>query len=199
MTKRALLLSGGMDSVALAWWKRPYIGITIDYGQAAAEGEIRAAGAVARCLGIRHEIIRVDCSSLGSGDMAGSTPISVAPVTEWWPYRNQMLATLAAMKAVGLGIGEIMLGSVATDSSHVDGTEAFYHALNAVVEMQEGAIRVSVPAIHLSSVELIKSSGIPRSVLSWAHSCHKSDLACGCCRGCHKHALTMSALGYGDY
>ena len=36
--KTGLLLSGGMDSIAIAWWKRPQWAITFDYGQTAAEG-----------------------------------------------------------------------------------------------------------------------------------------------------------------
>ena len=40
----ALLLSGGMDSIALAYWKRPDIALTIDYGQAAADAEERLQG-----------------------------------------------------------------------------------------------------------------------------------------------------------
>lgn len=43
--KTALLLSGGMDSISIAWWKRPDIAITLDYGQRAAEAEIKAASA----------------------------------------------------------------------------------------------------------------------------------------------------------
>jgi Queuosine biosynthesis protein QueC len=74
-----LLLSGGMDSISIAWWKRPDIAITIDYGQRAGLAEVEAAVAVCLEVGIKHEIVRVDCSSLGSGDMAGRPPISIAP------------------------------------------------------------------------------------------------------------------------
>jgi 7-cyano-7-deazaguanine synthase len=73
--KTSLLLSGGMDSVAIVWWKGPDIAITIDYGQVPAEAEIRAACAVASTLGIEHHIIHCDLASLGSGDMAGSAPL----------------------------------------------------------------------------------------------------------------------------
>ena len=38
-----IALSGGMDSICLAWWKRPESAITIDYGQLAASAEIAAA------------------------------------------------------------------------------------------------------------------------------------------------------------
>jgi 7-cyano-7-deazaguanine synthase len=63
----ALLLSGGTDSVALAYWKRPTIAYTVDYGQLPAVGEIRAAAAVCDALGIRHRVLRVNCGELGSG------------------------------------------------------------------------------------------------------------------------------------
>ena len=66
--KKAILLSGGMDSIALAYWLRPEIAITLDYGQRAAEAEIKAAAKVAGALGIEHSVISVDCSALGSGD-----------------------------------------------------------------------------------------------------------------------------------
>ena len=80
--KSALLLSGGMDSTAIAWWKRPDLTITIDYGQKAAEAEKHASSQVAHALGIPHEVITVDCSSLGSGDMAHAAPDSHATTSD---------------------------------------------------------------------------------------------------------------------
>ena len=88
-----------MDSIALAWWKRPEVAITIDYGQLPARAEVAAATAVARRLGMEHHVVSIDCRSLGSGDMAGRSASDHAPASDWWPYRNQMLATFAAMKA----------------------------------------------------------------------------------------------------
>lgn len=186
-TVRALLLSGGMDSIALAYWKRPEIAITVDYGQLAAPAEMAAARQVAAELGIRHEGILVDCSSLGSGDMAGTAPSDAAPVSEWWPYRNQLLATLAGMRAISLGVTELMLGTVASDAVHADGRPEFLRALDGVMAIQEGALRVTAPAQHLTTVELVRTSRVPSSLLAWAHSCHVGALACGSCRGCVKH------------
>src|SRR4051812_5109212 len=94
--KRLLLLSGGMDSIALAWAIRPDLSLTIDYGQLAAPGEIRAAKAVCAELGLGHKVLKIDCSGIGSGDMAGARPSEVAPVSEWWPFRNQLLVTMGA-------------------------------------------------------------------------------------------------------
>lgn len=193
----AILLSGGVDSIALAWWRRPKVAITIDYGQLAARAEIAAAARVCQDSDMRHEIVRADCSAVGSGDMAGDEPDPLAPVTEWWPYRNQLLVTLAAARGVALGVTSLLVGSVATDASHVDGTPAFYAALDALIRLQEGKVSVEAPAIGLTTVELVRTSAVPREVLAWAHSCHVGILACGGCRGCVKHYHVMDEL-YGE-
>jgi 7-cyano-7-deazaguanine synthase len=194
--KTGLLLSGGMDSIAIAFWKKPDIAFTINYGQLSAEGEIHAAETVCQSMGIQHEVITVDCSNLGSGNLSGKSPISLAPVPEWWPFRNQLLLTLAGMRAVSLEVSTLLFGSVKTDAIHADGSAAFFERMDDVFYIQEGGLRVKAPAIHLTTAELVKLSGIPRSLLAWSHSCHVSDFACGNCRGCYKYQAVMKELGY---
>ena len=191
---KGILLSGGMDSIALAYWKKPEIAITIDYGQAAAGTEIRTSSIIAANLGMAHHTIKVDCSSLGSGDLINTTAIKESPSSEWWPYRNQLLITLACMKGISLGLKELMLGSVKSDGFHKDGTYEFYNRMNSLVEYQEGAIKVTSPCIDMSTVDLIKVSEIPKSLLHWAHSCHTSNIPCGKCRGCNKYGQTLNEL-----
>lgn len=191
---KALLLSGGMDSIAIAYWLRPDLALTLDYGQAAASAELAASAQVCAELGIRHETISVDCSSLGSGDMAGTPALETAPVSEWWPFRNQLLLTLGGMRAVALGVTELMVGSVASDGTHADGRAEFFQAADRLMALQEGGTRVTAPALHLSTVELVRVAGIPPSLLAWAHSCHTGNLACGSCRGCVKHFLVTEEL-----
>jgi 7-cyano-7-deazaguanine synthase len=176
-----------MDSIAVAFWKRPEIAITIDYGQRAAEAEVLAAGQVSKELNLKHEIIRIDCRAIGSGDMAGTDAANIAPVPEWWPFRNQLLLTFAAARGIVLGVSEIMTGSVVSDGSHADGRPSFYKAIDVVTALQEGGIQISAPALTMSTAELVQASGVPREMLAWAHSCHTGNLACGQCRGCIKH------------
>lgn len=195
--KRALLLSGGMDSLSIAWWKRPELAITIDYGQKAAEAEKQASAAVCNELGIEHQIVTVDCSSLGSGDMANSAPDAAAPTSDWWPYRNQLLVTLASMRAIAAGVNTLYIGTVRSDDSHRDGTPDFVRLMNNLVSYQEGALGIEAPAIGMSTAELIRSSEVPPGLLAWAHSCHKANLPCGDCRGCNKFVATYRELGYG--
>lgn len=191
-----LLISGGMDSISIAWWKRPDVAITIDYGQRPARAEIAASEAACRAMSIRHEVVRADCSSLGSGDLVAAAPAAAAPVPEWWPFRNQLLLTLAGMAAIRLGITHLMLGALASDREHVDGRPEFVQAISSLMALQEGGLTVSAPAITMTAVELVKKSGVPREVLAWAHSCHISDYACGQCRGCVKHYKAWEALGW---
>ncbi|WP_111894920.1 7-cyano-7-deazaguanine synthase [Acinetobacter sp. MB5] len=194
--KSVLLLSGGMDSTAIAWWKRPDYALTIDYGQLAAEAEISASRSICQYLNIPHHVLRVNCRNIGSGDMAG-TPVSEhAPATDWWPYRNQLLITLAGMKMLSLNVSKIIIGTVQTDNGHTDGSLDFIKTIDQLMFLQEGSLTVEAPAINLSTSELIQISQIPADLLAWAHSCHKSDVTCGNCRGCNKYFEIFEQVGY---
>jgi 7-cyano-7-deazaguanine synthase len=193
--RTALLLSGGMDSSALAWWKRPDIAYTVDYGQLAAAAEKEASTAVCQALGIKHEILTLDARAFGSGDMAGTQADAHAPASDWWPYRNQFLITLVAMRAVSVGAEQLLIGTVASDGTHLDGTVQFVETISQLLAYQEGGLQVSAPAIEMTTTELIQASGIPRHMLAWAHSCHKADVPCGQCRGCNKYYQVLHELG----
>jgi 7-cyano-7-deazaguanine synthase len=173
--------------------------ITVDYGQIPAVAEVRAASAVCADLNIEHHVVKADLSALRSGDMAGTPALGVAAVPEWWPFRNQMLITLAAMRGVALGVDCLLMGTLKTDSAHADGTPRFIRAMDAVLQCQEGSMRLETPAIGCTSAELIRTSGVPLEILAWAHSCHVADQACGVCRGCRKHYETLAELGIAPY
>jgi 7-cyano-7-deazaguanine synthase len=196
MSKLAILLSGGMDSYSLTYYERPDIAITIDYGQRPAEAEIKAARLLAKRLEIHHEVVRVDLKGLGSGDLSENPAISSAPASDWWPYRNQALITVAAMRVITMTVNRLLIGTVNSDSIHKDGAPEFISLMDQLLYMQEGRIRVEAPAVALSTVQLVRMSGIPYSLLAWAHSCHTGNIACGQCRGCYKHSQVVEELGY---
>lgn len=195
----AILLSGGMDSVAIAFWKRPQMAVTIDYGQRPAAAEMRAASAVADALGIKHFKVTIPAAELGSGDLAGAPPLSLAAKPEWWPYRNQFLVTIAAAKVLPLGARKLLIGTLATDSHHADGSPEFVRVLGELLMLQEGRVSLEAPAIGMDAVSLIRASGIPQDILAWSHSCHVADFACGVCGGCRKHYRTMQEVGEFPY
>lgn len=191
---RALLLSGGIDSSAVAAWLHPEMAIVIDYGQLPARGEIRAAKAVANALNIPIFVLEIDCSKIGSGVLSGQDSLPLSPSKEWWPFRNQLLITLAGTWAISKGANELIVGSVKTDGFHVDGTEKFYNLIDNLLSIQEGRLRVRVPAISMTTTELIKISGITEELLGWTNSCHQSEWACGTCPGCLKHQKILLDL-----
>jgi len=192
----AVLLSGGMDSSALCVWKPPRAAITIDYGQVCAKAELVAARQICVELGITLHEVSLNGHELGSGDLAGRAASTLAPASDWWPFRNQLLVTAAAMRAVSVGIDHLMLGTVKSDANHTDGTTRFIETMDQLLGLQEGGLRLSAPAIDLTSVKLIQRSRIDIGILCWTHSCHTSNFACGACRGCSKHREVMAGLGY---
>ena len=199
MRNSAILLSGGMDSIALAYWKRPRLAITIDYGQIAAKSEINSAVEFCKIVNMEHLIIQVDCSSIGVGEMLNEPALDISPAPEWWPFRNQMLITFSCMKLISYNISELLVGSVSSDSLYLDGTSYFYGNIDKLISSQEGNIHIKAPAINMKSSELTKKSKIPLSILALAHSCHTGNFACGKCRGCEKHRMVMAELKYPIY
>ncbi len=199
VSKTAILLSGGLDSIALSYWKRPQLAVTVDYGQVCANAELRASRQICDEMQISHETVRVDCRCLGSGDLAGKPRANLAPESDWWPFRNQLLLTLAGMKLLPLGVTTLLLGTVRSDQQHGDGSVDFVRRVSSLMELQEGTIAVSAPAAKMTTVELVHRAQVPARLLAWGHSCHTSNWACGRCRGCNKHREVMEELGLGRY
>lgn len=189
---KVLLFSGGLDSSALAFWKRPDACLTIDYGQRPARGEIAAAKAICNELGLRHEVLTVDLKALGSGSLAGAAPSELGQAEEFWPYRNQMLITVAGMRFLSEGLKEIMIGAVRTDV-HADGKAPFLRGINRVMSLQEGGVAVTAPGRRLHPRRLLQASGFPHSLIGLTFSCHVMEYPCGRCRGCEKHLETVES------
>jgi 7-cyano-7-deazaguanine synthase len=195
---RVLLFSGGLDSTALAWMLKPEKLVFFDYGQRAAEGEKRASDAIAAAVGIGLEVRRVDMSAFGHGTMSlsGKSLASATEAPEFWPYRNQMLITLAAMTYAADPITEILVGTVMGDDAHPDGSREFVAAIDRLVELQSG-VRIVAPAIYMTTLQLVRKAVVPQSLLGWTFSCHTGEWACGFCRGCNKHRQVIECLEAG--
>lgn len=189
---KVLLFSGGVDSTALAWTARPDRLLFVDYGQRAAAGELRASRSIAAELDLVLDERRVDLAAFGRGSMTGPAALPGLP-PENWPYRNQMLITLAAMTYADAPRLVILLGTVASDAEHPDGRPAFLDAIDETLRVQSGA-RVEAPSRHLATLDLVRSSGLPRGTLGWTFSCHTGEWACGQCRGCCKRAAVVEAI-----
>lgn len=184
---RLLLFSGGVESTCLSLMTKPDILLTIDYGQAPAGGEKRAAKHIATLLGMNHEIVTVPIGHLGTGDLTGQpNEQNSSGVPEHWPYRNQFLITMAAMAFADRDLSEIIIGTVSSDDVHSDGTTDFLEAMSCVLSAQDENLKLSAPAVRMTTKELVIASEISRDLLGWTFSCHRAAFACGACRGCRK-------------
>ena len=193
--KKLMLLSGGLDSAAVAAIERPERAVFVNYGQLPAEAERRAARAVAQHLDLELDELEIDLRAVGSGLLTGSEQLDAAPTSEWFPFRNQHLATIAAAHALKKDLGAVVLGIVAGDGDrHGDGTPGFRSALDTLVRRQEGGIRILAPHIDALPHVLLQRSGLPKEVVNQTHSCHTSDLACGECPGCARRAAVLQRI-----
>jgi 7-cyano-7-deazaguanine synthase len=125
-----ILLSGGLDSAAnLAFCARrdePVLALTLDYGQRAAQPEIRAARALCRHYGVEHQVLDARwLGALGGSaltelekalprlgteelDLLESTRESARSV--WVPNRNGVFIEIAAAHAERRGCGRVVVG-----------------------------------------------------------------------------------------
>lgn len=191
---KILLFSGGLDSTCAAAICEPDSAVTFTYGQVPADGEVAASRKLTSLLGLEHHVVDAPLRWTGTGLLAGRAPSEKSAAPEWWPFRNQLLVTLAAAWAIGSENVELIVGAVAGDGErHVDGTRGFFDGLDDLVAMQEGGIRVRAPFLDLDPVEVVRRSGLGLDVLSWTHSCHRGSVACGDCPGCVKRRQVLDA------
>ena len=184
-----------MDSTAIAYWLLPEALLFIDYGQGPSAAERRAADRVAARVGRPLADLSVDCSPIGEDLLRGPRAPRKPAGEAWWPYRNQLLATFASAWALGNGFIEVLIGTVAGDGDvHRDGTTWFIRSIDALIGGQEGGVRISAPAIDLTTEALIGVSGINRDVLAGTFSCHRSSFPCGVCGGCTKREHILGSL-----
>ena len=186
---RLMLLSGGLDSASVAAAERPERALFVDYGQAAAKSERRAASTVAQHLGIELDVISIDASHVGSGPLVGKDQLPLAPTPEWFPFRNQLLVTVAAAHAAKRNLSTVIVGTVAGDGQrHADGSREFLTALDALLQCQECNIRLAAPHADTRTSALLSQAEFPSRVIESTHSCDVADEACGDCNSCRRRA-----------
>jgi 7-cyano-7-deazaguanine synthase len=184
-----LLLSGGVASAAVAAWRRPERCLFLDYGQAPAQSARSASLAIASYLGLRWAELGIAATALKRSE---------GP-SERWPYRNQLLITLAAAWAQPRGERPILVGSVREeDDFRPDASHLFFRRIDQLLRVQPGGLRLGVPALGMSLAELLGVSGMGPDLLDLTYACEVADVPCGRCRGCRtRDALLAHHAGGG--
>jgi 7-cyano-7-deazaguanine synthase len=178
-----LLLSGGVASAAVAAWRRPERCLFVDYGQAPAIAARSASLAIASYLGLRWAELAFDATVLRRDGGA----------SDRWPYRNQLLVTLAAAWAQPREERLLLIGSVREeDDFRPDESHLFFRRLDQVLRVQPGALRLGVPALGMSLAELVRVSGIGPELLDMTYACEVGAVPCGRCRGCRTREALLA-------
>lgn len=184
---KAVLLSGGIESIILTYDIKPSLAITIDYGQSSFDSEFKASQYVCRMLSLKHEVIDVNISNLLKKIYNNKD--------EWIPYRNQFIITMASMLCIKKNITQLYIGSIVEDNKFKDGCPMFIEKMNELLSFQEGKIEIIAPYINISIFDLIKKVNMPPiNLMSIAHSCTESNIACGQCNSCIKYYEVFEIL-----
>lgn len=197
-TKALVILSGGQDSTTCLWWAKKYFdevhALTFNYAQRHSR-EIEAAKAVGVLAGVvSHEIC-----VLGP-ILNGTSPLTDRSATlelysdyesmdkiigdrvekTFVPMRNALFLTLAANRAVCLGIEHMITGVCQADNANYpDCRDSFIKSQQATIREALGrddALTIHTPLMDLSkerSIHLLRTLGpIPYASLAFSHTAY---------------------------
>lgn len=186
MSEVLILMSGGVDSTALAYMALGRLGglLFIDYGQPAAEQERRAVNRWAGPRGV--EVIDLACDLSGVDDHmrtgVGADGLRILP------GRNLVFIAHAINVAKSRGWAEVWIGANAGDEPYPDCRPAWVSALDALSQADTG-IRVMAPLISRTKAEIAQWGAEMGIDLSGAWSCYQptaDGLQCGACHSCNE-------------
>lgn len=171
-----VVLSGGQDSSTCLFWAKKYFGdvhaVTFDYGQRHAR-EIQAARDIAKIAGVAsHEVVVLGAILNGTSPLTNTSETlelykdhdSMAAIIgdrvekTFVPMRNALFLTLAANRAVCLGVEHIVTGVCQADNANYPDCRASF------IGAQESAINEALGragvCIHTPLMDLDKAASI---------------------------------------
>ncbi|MCW4049196.1 MAG: 7-cyano-7-deazaguanine synthase QueC [Candidatus Bathyarchaeota archaeon] len=209
MKKAVVILSGGPDSVTVAYWAKAkgydVHAVTFNYGQKA-QIEILKAVETAAELGINHKVI--DLSSL-SDIYEGVTSLvdKRLEVTGEFtdpiivPFRNGVFIAVTVAYADGIGANHIFYGAHASDEPfYPDCRKEFYEAFQEAARLgTEKPITIMSPYSDTSKSGILEDAlklGVP---LEKTWSCYlEGPVHCGGCESCNNRKKAFIEAGIPD-
>jgi 7-cyano-7-deazaguanine synthase len=202
-----VVFSGGQDSsTCLLWALKNFAkvtALTFDYGQRH-RVEITQARAISAKLGVVHEIVKLDFFSQLAPNALTDPGIAVAadggmanlPST-FVPGRNAIFLSVAASRAIALGISDIVTGLCQSDySGYPDCRENFLKSICESMSLAlDTKIEMHAPLMHLSKKEAFQFAfdlGGLDLVIKESQTCYEGDrehlhewgYGCGRCPAC---------------
>jgi 7-cyano-7-deazaguanine synthase len=207
--KCVIVLSGGPDSVTVAYWakKQDYqiYPITFNYGQIAAK-ETQAAQKIAEKLDTTTKIIDLSALKEIFSNVTSLCNTNIPLTSEFSdpiivPFRNAIFLSAAVAYAVAVGADTIFYGAQGSDEPfYPDCRREFYEAFEKAARLgtcQEITIQAPFSGKHKS--ELFKAGvklGVPFE-LTW--SCYRDSAKhCGKCESCNNRKKAFREAGIAD-
>jgi 7-cyano-7-deazaguanine synthase len=192
---RVVLLSGGLDSSALAFLlnlRSPRdFGLFVDYGHVTAAAERRASKRIAETYGF--EIAEVSVPGLitvGAGTLARQGPaekadgLNESQKAEWFPARNLLLVSIGAAFLGARGGGTLLIGR--SEMTYRDTTLEFVNAANnALLQAFDPRAAVRLESPSAPRLELLAAACIQGFEPRLTFSCNRrDDRHCWRCTSC---------------
>lgn len=199
--KSILLLSGGLDSGALLFWALhqgiEVLPLFINYGQKTFPGEWQSVKFLINSTGI-NPIMPLDVSqiaSLGTGTLASGSE-ECLPSDQYFPSRNMLLITLAAMYAYQNRVSTILIGLIAdTASSLPDCSSKYIKKAGSVFHLEYPKLQLRAPFITRSKVEIVREAKFYGFIPENTFCCNRlPDHHCWTCPSCIDRMNTLEQL-----
>lgn len=209
MEKAVVILSGGPDSVTVAYWAKAQgfdvSAITFDYGQKA-QHEIEVAKELAEGLGIKHRIVDLSKLSEIYEGVTSLVDTSLDISSEFTdpiivPFRNGIFMAVTVALADGIGANHIFYGAHGSDEPfYPDCRREFYEAFQRAAQLgTEKPIEIRSPFSDLQKSGIIKAAqelGVP---LEKTWSCYlDGPIHCGVCESCNNRKKAFKEAGVLD-
>lgn len=207
--KCAVILSGGPDSVTVAYWAKSrgfdVHAVTFDYGQKA-KIEISRAQEIAEALGATHKVIDLSrlseiyegVTSLVDEDIEVTEEFSDPIIV---PFRNGVFMAVTVAYAVGIGASHIFYGAHASDEPfYPDCRREFYEAFQEAARLgTETEMVIQSPFSDIPKSGIIRKAvelGVP---LDRTWSCYlNGPIHCGRCESCNNRRNAFAEAGVQD-
>ena len=215
MKKAISVLSGGLDcTVATSVFDRDHEihAITFDYGQKAAEQEIKASRRICERMGWTHEVIelpwlsKISTSSLNTDadipeidedELDDLSKSSETASSVWVPARNTVFTSIALSYAESIGAEIIVVGWNGEEgATFPDNSKEYLKEFNNLIDVgSPDKIRIEAPAIDLNKEEIVELGIEVGAPMELSYSCYKGeDEPCGVCESCVRRKRAFKKL-----
>lgn len=196
MTKGIVLLSGGLDSlVSLGLTQNVKLALTFDYGQKAAQLEIKSSENICKFYNIEHKIIKLDwLKQITNTSLVSekTIPDGLEPSLEnaknvWVPNRNGLFLNIAGAYADSEGYDFILIGANKEEGqTFPDNTKEFIDRANKLFEFSTlKKPKILAPLINCSKNDIVKLALEKEIPLNLLYSCYSGQVKhCGVCESC---------------